>query len=94
LAGSNPLLGGLASGKYEREAAGSEQQASIEKGSRFDKNARQGQMYRARYFKEAYFDAIDLLKRAAETHGLTLPETVLRWVQHHSILKPDFGDAT
>lgn len=83
----NPLAGGLLTGKLTRESADS----TIEHGSRFDKSTRVGQMYQQRYFRDAYFDAIDASKKAADKHGLTLAEVALRWVQHHSALSETDG---
>jgi aflatoxin B1 aldehyde reductase len=55
-------------------------------------NGRQGKMYQARYFKDNYFDAIELLKPVAEKHNLTLIEIGLRWMIHHSKLDFANGD--
>ncbi|PIL23923.1 hypothetical protein GSI_13674 [Ganoderma sinense ZZ0214-1] len=50
-----------------------------------------GAMYRARYLKHGYFDALNYLKPIAEKHQLRLTEIALRWVQHHSVLTPQDG---
>lgn len=93
----NPLAGGLLTGKVARPtpSAADEKQA-IEQGSRFDVGAGSGRiakMYQGRYFKKAYFDAIERqLKPLVEgKHGLTLVEVALRWLQHHSVLKETDG---
>ena len=49
------------------------------------------QMYQERYFRENYFDAIDLIKKAIEQHQITLTEAALGWLQHHSILTENDG---
>ncbi|KAK9342117.1 NADP-dependent oxidoreductase domain-containing protein [Lipomyces starkeyi] len=80
LAVFSPLAGGLFSGKYTK-------QADIPRGGRFSSNTAQGALYRSRYFKDAYWDAIQLIQPLAEKHGLTLLEIALRWLVHHSQLK-------
>ena len=48
-------------------------------------------MYRARYFKDATFDALRLIEPVAQKHSLTLLEIALRWCAHHSALKIQNG---
>jgi Aldo/keto reductase family len=43
-------------------------------------------MYQARYFKDNYFNAIEVIRPVAERHNLTLLEVALRWVINHSQL--------
>lgn len=85
---SNPLAGGYLTSRYNREDQGADTTDS-----RFDKNKWQGRMYRARYFNDEYFDALDLLRPLAKKHGLTEAECALRWMNHHSMLKREHGDA-
>lgn len=85
----NPLAGGYLTSRYHREDADKD----IEGGSRFDPNKWQGKMYRGRYWKDEYFDALDLLRPVAKKHGLTEAECALRWMTHHSQLKKELGDA-
>ncbi|SNX84123.1 related to aflatoxin aldehyde reductase [Melanopsichium pennsylvanicum] len=82
----NPLGGGLFTGALKQES-------NPEAGSRFDPERAQGQMYRKRYWNDHYFQALDLIRPAAEKHGLTLAEVALRWLMHHSQLKKEKGDA-
>jgi len=49
-------------------------------------------MYQARYFKNSYFDAIEIIRPVAEKHNLTLLEVALRWIMHHSGLDYKGGD--
>lgn len=49
-------------------------------------------MYQARYFKDKYFDAIEIIRPVAEKHNLTLLEVALRWMIHHSQLDYKVGD--
>jgi aflatoxin B1 aldehyde reductase len=62
------------------------------RGSRFDPQKCQGKMYRARYWNDAYFDALDILRPLASKLGVTEVECALRWMTHHSKLKGEFGD--
>ena len=80
----NPLAGGLFSGKIKTADVPTEGRYS-------DTNAKQGQMYRARYFKDATFDALRLIEPVAKKHSLTLIEIALRWCTHHSALKMQNG---
>lgn len=83
----NPLAGGFLTDRYQRDTA------QHEEGSRFDPNRNQGRNYRGRYWNEAYFDALDIIRPVAKKHGLTTAEAALRWVNHHSLLKREHGDA-
>ena len=51
-----------------------------------------GAMYRGRYFKESTFRALQVVEQAVEKAGLTMIETALRWVVHHSALKIKDGN--
>jgi len=86
----NPLAGGYLTSRYHRS---SDQESTVEAGSRFDPKKWQGQMYRGRYWNDRYFDALDLLRPVAAAHGLTEAECALRWMTHHSLLKREQGDA-
>lgn len=44
-------------------------------------------MYRDRFFKDATFEALRYIEPVVQKHNLTLVETALRWVIHHSLLK-------
>lgn len=83
----NPLAGGFLTDRYTRETA------NIEPGSRFDPNRKQGANYRKRYWNDAYFDALDILRPVVKKHGITEAEAALRWIANHSLLKREFGDA-
>ncbi|KAL0071447.1 hypothetical protein AAF712_001304 [Marasmius tenuissimus] len=80
----NPLAGGFFAGKVTSP------ENSVE--GRFDpKGGALAEMYRARYLKRGYFDALEHLKVVAEEHDLRLTEVALRWCQHHSALTPEDG---
>ncbi|EJF65791.1 Aldo/keto reductase [Dichomitus squalens LYAD-421 SS1] len=81
----NPLAGGFFAGKIAAP------DAEAPAGGRFDPGSNMGTMYRARYLKSGYFDALEYLKPIAEKYQLRLTEIALRWVQHHSVLTPQDG---
>ena len=69
----NPIAGGLFSGKIK-----SKDFTPAE--GRFSDTASSGKMYRGRYFRDSTFNALQLVEKAVEPHGLSLVETALRWV--------------
>ncbi|KAF9409667.1 hypothetical protein BGZ94_001891 [Podila epigama] len=81
----NPLCGGVLTGVYDFGG-------TVDAGSRFDPNAKQGARYRERYWKKEYFEAVKLLKEACEPHGLTLIEVAYNWLQFHSKMQAARGD--
>ncbi|KAK9323503.1 NADP-dependent oxidoreductase domain-containing protein [Lipomyces orientalis] len=85
----NPLAGGYLTSRYHRDL----QDSNIEEGSRFDPKSSQGKLYRARYWNDTMFDALDLIRSVTTKYGLTEAECALRWMMHHSVLKREFGDA-
>lgn len=82
-----PLAAGFLTGRYSRD------QTEFEEGSRFDPKQAVGRMTQGRYFNAKYFDALDIIRPAAEKYGLTIAEVALRWVSHHSVAKKEHGDA-
>lgn len=85
----NPLGGGFFTGRY------SGPDSTPEVGSRFDtsKGTSQSRNYRARYWNDQYFKALDIVTESAKKEGLTVAEVALRWVNHHSAMKKEHGDA-
>ncbi|KAH8596560.1 NADP-dependent oxidoreductase domain-containing protein [Bisporella sp. PMI_857] len=83
----NPLAGGFLTDRYQRETE------VPETGGRFDPKKAQGANYRARYWNDAYFDALDVVRGIAKKHGISTAEAALRWVSHHSFLKKEKNDA-
>ncbi|KAK4861493.1 hypothetical protein LT330_003528 [Penicillium expansum] len=79
----NPLAGGLFSGKYKSKDIPAE--------GRYSDKSAAGLNYRTRYFRDATFEALSIIEPVVEKHGLTLLETALRWVRHHSALRIDNG---
>ena len=75
----NPIAGGLFSGKYTTLD-------TPETGRFSATNKNQGKLYRDRYFKPPTMHALDIIEPVVKQHNLTLIETALRWVVHHSKL--------
>ncbi|KAF9735040.1 hypothetical protein PMIN06_000813 [Paraphaeosphaeria minitans] len=84
----NPLAGGYLTDRYHRNIDDS----SIEAGSRFDPSKLQGKMYRARYWNDEFFGALEILRTATKQEGIRESEAALRWMMHHSQLDRKFGD--
>jgi len=82
----NPVAGGIFSGKYKTSDVPTE--------GRFSNVGSNGSNYRTRYFKDATFDALRVIEPVVQKHNLTLIETALRWMVHHSKLnvKDNGGD--
>lgn len=57
-------------------------------GSRYVPAHFQGKNFRGRYWNDAYFAALDVLRRA-----ILIGEAALRWSSHHSAMKRECGDA-
>ncbi len=83
----NPVAGGFLTVRYQRE------QGQHEDGSRFDPTRSQGANYRRRYWNSVYFDSLDVVRPVAKKLGLTTAEAAVRWVNHHSLMKREYGDA-
>lgn len=79
----NPLAGGIFSGKYKSAD-------EIPSEGRFA-GSDMGARYRERFFKDSVFQALSIVESAASKHKLTLIETALRWVHHHSDLNMKGG---
>ncbi|KAG8156470.1 hypothetical protein KVR01_013704 [Diaporthe batatas] len=82
----NPLAGGLLTDRYQRETKDHD-------GGRFDPNHAQGDLYRKKYWNDARFDALDKIRPLAKSSGLTTAQAALRWINHHSQLATESGDA-
>lgn len=79
----NPIAGGIFSGKYKT--------TEIPDEGRFSTGS-MGERYRERYFRDSTFDALRVVEPVVAKHGLTLVETALRWVIHHSALNVTDGN--
>ena len=69
----NPLAGGLLTGKHTNTQ-------SQEGSGRFSRL----KSYRERYWKDDYFEAIEILKKACSDYGIKPSEAALRWIKYHS----------
>lgn len=78
----NPMAGGLMTGRYNKfEDAPTD--------GRFTHRPN----YQGRYWKKSYFDAVDVIKEAADKVGITPIEATYRWLAYHSMLNGERGDA-
>lgn len=78
----NPMCGGLLTGRY-----GKFEDAPTD--GRFTHRPN----YQGRYWKKSFFDAVEVIKAAAEKHGMTIIAATYRWLAYHSMLNRDRGDA-
>ena len=78
----NPMCGGLLTGRYT-----SFFDAPTE--GRFTHRPN----YQDRYWKKSFFDGVEVIKTAAEKHGITSTEATYRWLAYHSMLDGERGDA-
>ncbi|KAF9101629.1 hypothetical protein BGX27_011396 [Mortierella sp. AM989] len=72
----NPIAGGLLSGKHTFDK-------DVE-GGRFDVKTGFGKIYRQRYWNTLFFDSVKAIEKVSKEHNLTVTETALRWMLHHS----------
>jgi 1-deoxyxylulose-5-phosphate synthase len=68
----NPLAGGLLTGKHK--------QSNVTPGTRFDNN----KLYQDRYWHEQYFNAVEQLRKIAQSGGRSLVSLALNWLLHHT----------
>ncbi len=68
----NPLAGGLLTGKHKQE--------KLTPGTRFDNN----KMYQDRYWHEQYFQAVEQVRKIAQSAGRSLVSLALNWLLHHT----------
>ena len=78
----NPMCGGLLTGRY-----GKYEEAPTD--GRFTHRPN----YQKRYWKKSFFDAVDIIKGAAENNGMTTIDATYRWLAYHSMLNGGRGDA-
>lgn len=77
----NPLAGGLLTGKYQDVS-----QAPMP--GRFTVRPN----YKNRYWKNSFFDAMNLLSRCCKQHGTSMVNAAFRWLCFHSDLSSKKGD--
>lgn len=81
------MAGGMLTDTYQRDTT------EVEAGSRYDPKRMQGKSFRGRYWNDAYFDALDVIRPTAKKLGMTTAEAAVRWSTHHSQMKREYGDA-
>lgn len=81
----NPIAGGLLSGKIKSVD-------QVPDDGRFSDEAFSGKVYRARYYRESTFKAVQTIEKAAQAAGLSMVEVALRWLVHHSELSIKGGN--
>jgi aflatoxin B1 aldehyde reductase len=70
------LAGGLFTGKYNiNKTHGPENPTWVDN------------IYRVRYLRDSTLEALAVIEPVVRDHGLTLLETAVRWMMHHSALK-------
>lgn len=77
----NPLAGGLLTGKYLNAE-------KIPEDGRFKLKKN----YQDRYWKKSCFQALEEIRTPCGTHGISMAEAALRWLQHHSLLNTAAND--
>jgi len=60
--------------------------------SRFDATTPVGRYYRAMFFKESFFKALDKIREAGKQYNISVTEIAIRWLVHHSQLRAEFRD--
>jgi len=85
----NPLAGGMLTGKHK---ISDHPEEMADMSGRFcDKEW--GKAYRARFWRDSYFSALDLIKKSCEAENVEMTAAALRWILHHSALCEESGDA-
>ena len=49
--------------------------------------------YQKRYWKQSFFDAVDLIKEVCTKFDISIIEATYRWLAYHSMLENERGDA-
>lgn len=78
----NPLCGGILTGRYEKYS-------DVPTDGRFTHRPN----YKGRYWKKSFFDGLEVIRTAAEKHGISSSEAAYRWLAYHSMLNSVRGDA-
>jgi len=86
----SPLAMGMLAGGPEKESV--EAAAKLPPGSRFHPESRKGMVFRRNWFKPQIFEAVKLLNRMSAESGISQTDLSMRWIVHHSALKPELGD--
>ena len=77
----NPLAGGLLTGRYKRFSdKPQEGRFSLQK------------TYMARYWKESYFEAMEIIRKASVQAGMPMTQAALLWILRCSFLRGQYRD--
>lgn len=77
----NPLAGGMLTGKHKR----GDHPENSEQPGRFAGQS-WGKAYRERFWRDQYFDAIEMIEEACRGENISITSAALRWARHHSEL--------
>ena len=83
----NPLAGGILTGKHKRDDR-PENRTEL---GRFTGNS-WGPSYRERFWREKYFDALEIIEEVCQKEDVNVTSAALRWLTHHSALSDDYHD--
>ena len=78
----NPTMGGMLTGRYK----------SVDKAPE-DGRFTHRPGYQGKYWKKSNFDALYVIREAAEPHDISMTEATYRWLAYHSMLNGGRGDA-
>lgn len=79
----NPLAGGLLTDKYKNYSNGDSPVYG-----RFTNRPN----YQGRYWKQSYFDGINIVRKACEKENISITAAAYRWLAFHSMLDDSRGD--
>ena len=86
----NPLAGGLLTGRYS--SMDDTQDGRFNTFGFAPGNTSGAKLYKRRYWKEAIFEALEVVRQACEAANVPMAEAAIRWTVHHSVLKGEHGD--
>ena len=93
----NVLAGGLLTGKhaarFKAERAGIAQQGGKGAGQSRFAGCGNSKTYRARFWKQSYFEALEAVAAACAAEGVPMAAAAVRWLTRHSALDGARGDA-
>ncbi|MDI9461656.1 MAG: aldo/keto reductase family protein [Saccharofermentanales bacterium] len=78
----NPMAGGILTGRYSCFEDGPSDGRFINRPN-----------YQKRYWKQSFFDAVDLIKEVCTKFDISIIEATYRWLAYHSMLENERGDA-
>jgi len=90
----NPLAAGLLTGKHQKSA--SKSKLENDNDDKNDDGVKQGRFknnpnYLPRFYTDANFDAVEIIKQACDKENITLVDATFKWLLRHSALGPNDG---